>query len=101
MKPFFMIGLFASAALLSAPAMAAGDVAAGKQKSAACAMCHGPTGGGTSVGPKLAGEDPARFEQAMKDFVSGKRDNAMMKAQAATLSSADVANLAAYYASLK
>jgi cytochrome c553 len=101
MRPLFMAGLLASAALLSAPAMAAGDVAAGKAKAAACGMCHGPTGGGTSVGPKLAGEDPARFEQAIKDFASGKRNNAMMKAQAETLSNTDVANLAAYYASLK
>ena len=96
-----MAGLLTSAALLSAQALAAGDVAAGKEKSASCVMCHGPTGGGTSVGPKLAGEDPGRFAQAIKDFASGKRNNAMMKAQAETLSNADVANLAAYYASLK
>jgi cytochrome c553 len=101
MKPLFMAGLLTSAALSSAQALAAGDVAAGQEKSASCAICHGPTGEGTSVGPKLAGEDPVRFAQAIKDFASGKRNNAMMKAQAETLSNADVANLAAYYASLK
>ncbi len=42
-----------------------------------------------------------KFEQAMKDFKSGKRSNAMMKSFASPLSSDDVANLAAYYASLK
>jgi len=53
------------------------------------------------MGTKLAGEDPAKFIQAMNDYKSGKRDNAMMKSQASNLSDADVANLAAYYASLK
>ena len=53
------------------------------------------------MGPKLAGEDPAKFIQAMNDYKSGKRDNAMMKAQAESLSADDIANLAAYYASLK
>ncbi len=86
---------------LAGAAQAAGDAAAGKAKAAACAMCHGPNGEGTAVGPKLAGVDPARAIQAMQDFKSGKRDNAMMKAQAAQLSDADMANLAAYYASLK
>jgi len=82
-------------------AHAAGDAAAGKAKATTCAMCHGPNGEGTTVGPKLAGGDPARLTQAMQDFKSGKRDNAMMKAQAAALSDTDVANLSAYYASLK
>jgi cytochrome c553 len=82
-------------------AQAAGDAAAGKAKATACAMCHGPDGAGTQVAPKLAGQDPAHFIQALKDYQTGKRDNAMMKAQAAPLTADDVANLAAYYASLK
>jgi len=82
-------------------AYAAGDAAAGKAKATACGMCHGQNGEGTPVGPKLAGGDPAHFSQAIQDFKSGKRDNAMMKAQAAPLSDTDVANLSAYYASLK
>lgn len=83
------------------PAHAAGDAAAGKAKSAARAMCHGPNGEGTSVAPKLAGKSAAEVAQAMQDYKSGKRDNAMMKSQAAALSPDDIANLAAYYASLK
>jgi len=91
------IGLLAFAL----PAHAAGDAAAGKAKAGSCAMCHGPTGAGTSMAPKLAGEDQAKFSQAMQDYKSGKRDNAMMKSQAASLSNDDIANLAAYYASQK
>ena len=82
-------------------AQAAGDAAAGKEKAASCGMCHGAGGEGTQMGPKLAGEDQAKFIQAMNDYKSGKKDNAMMKAQAGSLSDADIANLAAYYASLK
>ena len=86
---------------VAVPAYAAGDVAAGKAKAASCAMCHGPNGEGTQMAPKLAGEDAAKFTQALKDYASGKKDNAMMKSQAASLSAADMDNLAAYYASMK
>ena len=64
-------------------------------------MCHGPNGQGTQMAPKLAGMSPAAFTQAMDEFKSGKRSNAMMQAQAKPLSDADIADLAAYYASLK
>jgi cytochrome c553 len=97
-----MLAVLTIAALgFAVPAHAAGDAAAGKAKAAACALCHGPNGEGTAMAPKLAGEDQSKFVQAMNDFKSGKRDNAMMKSQAASLSADDVANLAAYYAALK
>jgi cytochrome c553 len=82
-------------------AHAAGDAASGKAKAATCAMCHGPEGQGTSMGPKLAGEEPSKFVAAMNAYKAGKGDNAMMKSQASGLSGTDIANLAAYYASLK
>ena len=86
---------------LAAPAYAAGDAAAGKAKSASCAMCHGPNGEGTQMAPKLAGKPAAQLDQAMQDYKAGKKDNAMMKSAAASLSADDMANLAAYYTSLK
>lgn len=86
---------------LTGGARAAGDAAAGQAKSTPCAMCHGPTGGGTQMAGKIAGMAPAAFIQAIADYKSGKKDNAVMKRQATQLSDADVANLAAYYASLK
>jgi cytochrome c553 len=97
--------LFAALAItslaLAAPAHAAGDAAAGKAKAGSCAMCHGPAGQGTAMGPKLAGADPAKFTQDMNDYKSGKKSNAMMKSAATPLSADDIANLAAYYATLK
>jgi cytochrome c553 len=81
-------------------AHAAGDVAAGKAKAAACGGCHGASGEGVGPNPPLAGMSESQFLQAMEDYKSGKRANALMKAFATPLSAEDNANLAAYYASL-
>jgi cytochrome c553 len=88
-------------ALAGGTTYAAGDVAAGKAKSASCDRCHGPAGQGTAMARKIAGMDPTAFVQAVDDYKSGKRSNAMMKAAASSLSAQDEANLAAYYASPK
>jgi cytochrome c553 len=91
------------AALLGAvaPAEAAGDVAAGKTKAALCAGCHGANGQGVPPNPALKGKTEDELVEAMKDYKSGKRNNAVMKAFAVQLNDQDIANLAAYYASLK
>lgn len=82
-------------------AYAAGDVAAGKAKAEACAGCHGPTGQGANDNPKLAGKSEADLTLAMQEYKSGKRSNTAMKLMVRKLSDQDIANLAAYYASLK
>jgi cytochrome c553 len=82
-------------------AQAAGDVQAGKAKAASCGGCHGANGEGVSPNPALTGKSEELLVQAMKDYKSGKRDHAVMKAMVAALSDADMANLGAYYASLK
>ena len=101
MKRAILTALIVGSVGFAGAAQAAGDAAAGKDKATACAMCHGPEGQGTQMAPKIAGEDSAKFVQALEDYKSGKKDNAMMKAQASGLSADDEANLAAYYASLK
>jgi len=82
-------------------AQAGGDVKAGKAKAASCAGCHGAHGEGKAPNPKLAGMPEAEFIQHIKDYKSGKRPNPIMKTFAGQLKDRDVANLAAYYASLK
>jgi cytochrome c553 len=82
-------------------AQAAGDPAAGKAKAAVCAACHGANGQGVPPNPALVGKSEDDMLQAMKDYKSGKRANAVMKGMTAGLSDQDMANLAAYYASLK
>jgi len=101
MKHIFMAALTVASLAIAGPAYAAGNAAAGEAKAGPCAVCHGPNGAGTAVGPKLAGRNPAEFVQAMKDYKSGKRDNAMMKMQASQASDADMENLAAYFAAIK
>jgi len=82
-------------------AHAAGDAAAGKNKSVMCAGCHGANGQGVPPNPTLAGKPEADIAQALRDFKSGKRDNPVKKGITASLSDQDIENLAAFYASLK
>ena len=82
-------------------AQAAGDPAAGKAKATACAACHGANGQGVPPNPALAGKSEAQLLQALQDYKSGKRKNAVMNALTASLSEQDMENLAAYFASLK
>ena len=65
-------------------------------------LASGATENGEGVGPNppLAGMSESQFIQAMEDYKSGKRVNAIMKTFATPLSAEDNANLAAYYASL-
>lgn len=95
-----ILGVIALFGMVGA-AQAAGDAQAGKAKATACAGCHGASGEGKAPNPALAGKSEDALVQAMKDYKSGKRQNAIMKTFAGQLSDQDVANVAAYYASLK
>lgn len=80
----------------------AGDAAAGKTKAASCAACHGATGiSAIPTYPNLAGQKEAYLVQQLKAFKDKTRTDPTMNAMAAPLTDADMANLAAYYASLK
>jgi len=93
--------LFAAFSLATGAAWAA-DAAAGKAKAGTCGGCHGAKGEGKgTTAPAIAGMPEDKFVQALSDYKSGKRANAPMKSMTASLSDADMANLAAYYASLK
>lgn len=86
-------------------AFAAGDVAAGKAKSAVCAACHGADGiSAAPIYPNLKGQKEAYIVSSLKAYKAGQRKggmSAIMAPQTMALSDADMANLAAYYASLK
>ena len=87
--------------LLASPAFA-GDAAAGKGKAAMCSACHGADGiSPFPTYPNLAGQHAAYLNKQLNDFKSGARNDPMMKGMVASLSEADMADLAAYYASLK
>lgn len=85
----------------SGSSMAAGNVKAGKVKSATCSNCHGAAGEGKDANPKLAGLEAAYIIKQLEDFKSGARKSMMMGMFAGTLDHMDMADLAAYYSSLK
>jgi cytochrome c553 len=92
------------AAVFAAPlAHAAGDIAAGKAKVAnVCAACHGEAGVSVSESiPNLAGQRATYLESQLKALKDGSRKNPIMSAIATQLSPADIANVAAYFASLQ
>lgn len=101
MKSMFLTVGFAALFGVVGTANAAGDVQAGKTKSASCAACHGANGEGKKPNPALAGKSESDIVQALQDYKSGKRANPLMKGLASPLSEQDMANLGAYYASLK
>ena len=91
----------AATVMLASPAFA-GDVAAGKAKAATCAACHGAEGvSAVPMYPNLAGQKEAYLAKQLKDFKSGARKDPVMSAMAMPLSDEDIANLSAYFASLK
>lgn len=81
----------------------AGDADLGKAKAEqVCKTCHGMDGNGIDeTYPKLAGQYADYMVQALKDYRSGARKNAIMAGFAATLTDEDIENVAAYYATLK
>ncbi len=98
------LSILACAALAFAvgSAQAAGSAAAGKTKAQACADCHGDDGKGDDKNPSIAGMSVDKFTKAMAEYKAGTRTKSQkMIKEAKKLSDADVADLAAYYATLK
>ncbi len=89
-------------ALAFPAAAASGDAEVGRKKSAPCAACHGANGVSPSPEfPNLAGQYADYLEKALQHYKGGKRKNPIMAGQVANLDARDMADLAAYYASLR
>lgn len=96
-----VLALIAASALAVSANAVAGDKAAGKAKAATCAACHGMDGmSKVPTYPNLKGQKEAYIVKQLKAFKDGTRKDPTMNAMAKPLSDADIANLAAYYASL-
>ena len=69
---------------------------------AVCLACHGVDGNsGAPVNPKLSQQHPEYLVKQLQEFKSGKRNNAVMKGFASTLSDDDMKNIAYWAASKK
>lgn len=102
---FLSLGV-ATGVALSAPGItqaAEGNPAAGKNKTAMCAGCHGIPGYKTAFPvtysvPKIGGQHAAYLVKALQGYKNGDRSHPSMRAIAAGLTDQDMADLAAYYA---
>jgi cytochrome c553 len=78
-----------------------GNVAAGKQRAAACAGCHGAEGiSPNDSWPNLAGQSAAYLARILAAYKSGDQKDVVMTPLAQPLTDGDIQDLAAYYASL-
>lgn len=83
-----------------------GDPQAARSKVSMCIGCHGIPGYKASFPevyhvPKIAGQNAEYIVTALQDYASGARAFPSMEAIAQSLSPQDMADLAAYYSSLK
>jgi len=91
--------------LLATSVAFAADPEAGRKKAESCLGCHGvehyvntyPT----YHVPKLGGQHGAYIASALQAYKNQQRSHATMHANAASLSAEDIADIAAYFSSLK
>jgi cytochrome c553 len=99
-----LLSLGAALAFASTSLLASGNADNGKTKAAACFACHGADGNGNDAvnpqPPRLAGQYNEYIQQALHEYKDGRRNNAIMKTQAADLSDQDIEDLAAYFSGL-
>lgn len=97
-RGFTLTFIGAAMALTATQSLAAGDPAAGGKKVATCVSCHGKDGNSVDPQyPRLAGQYADYLSQALHEYKSGKRDNAIMKGFVATLSDQDIEDISAYF----
>lgn len=100
------------AAVAAAPSPVSGNPLLGKVKAGdeRCVECHGHDGnaddiedGVGNIGkfPRLAGQKAAYIIKQFSEFRAGKRSNETMAIMAKTVADADLADIAAYFASQK
>src|SRR3982074_3286282 len=74
------------------------DAAAGKEKAAVCAACHGAEGNSAiPLYPILAGQNARYIYLQLRDFNKKRRQDPLMSPMAANLSAKDMLDLAAYF----
>ncbi|MDX2417334.1 MAG: c-type cytochrome [Xanthomonadales bacterium] len=88
--------------LLAGSTQAGGDAARGAELAQECADCHGQDGKGDEDIPGIAGLDAATHVKFLKAFKSGERssEDDVMQEYSADLTDQEMADVAAYYASL-
>lgn len=84
-------------AAFAMPALAATEIAK-PEKATTCAACHGEVGiSASGIYPNLAGQYANYLEHSLKDYRSGVRKNAIMGAQATSLTDDEIHQLAKWF----
>ncbi len=79
----------------------AGDADAGRAKAGQCRTCHGLDGiAKIPLAPHIAGESEIYLRSKLQAYRSGTLEHEMMSLVAKSLSDEDIADLAAWYASI-
>jgi cytochrome c553 len=104
MKITVIAGMMLAGSMAAPVAIAAGDVAAGQDKSYTCSGCHGqPVVSNVYPNyraPLIGGQSAAYIVNALKAYADGNRWHPTMQAQAKSMSDQDMADIAAYLESL-
>jgi cytochrome c553 len=108
MKRFSILAVLGVGTFIGGAVHAEGDtdhakaIEAGAGKAVVCGACHGANGNSVNPEwPSLAGLGADYIAQQLQNFKAGKRQNAIMMPNAMTLSPEDMADLGAYFDSLK
>jgi cytochrome c553 len=97
-----LAGALALALNLASTAAIAADATAGREKAQACMVCHGQLGLSVAPdAPHLAGQPALYVGTQLRAYRSGARKHEVMAVMAKPLSDDDIANLAAWFASIK
>lgn len=98
----FVAALLSSTISFASPAPVAevaGNAEAGKQKTQACAACHGADGNSLAPAfPKLAGQNEKYTLKQLRDIKNGVRPILQMTGQLDNLTDTDLKDIAAFYA---
>lgn len=101
MNRFWIFAAAVCGTIASSAALPAGNAQSGQAKAVVCGACHGQNGNSASADyPSLAGLGEEYIAEQLQNFKDGKRDSAIMKPLAQPLSSADMADLGAYFNTL-
>jgi cytochrome c553 len=93
---------FAAASAGIHPGALAADAVAGKEKAKKCQTCHGIDGAAKQAHvPNIGGESDIYLIKQLKAFRSGERQDPQMSIMAKPLTDEDIADLAAWYSSIK
>lgn len=80
----------------------AGSATEGEKKAAPCVSCHGLNGKSTNPNnPSLKSQQKNYLVKSLQAYRDKKREDPMMNSLTASLTDADIDDLATYYSSLK